>query len=107
MTIDESEFETLAEDVLQRVCRALEDASDDIDVELQEGVLTAELEDGRTFVLNRHVPLRQLWLSSPLSGALHFDYVDGSWRSTRDARDLAATLVDDFGQSGVVLDLET
>ena len=54
MTIDESEFETIAEQWLQRLCRVIEEASDDIDVELHGGVLTAELEDGRTFVLNKH-----------------------------------------------------
>ena len=106
MTIDESGFETLAEQWLERLSRALEAASDDIDVELLGGVLTAELEDGRTFVLNKHAPLRQLWLSSPLSGASHFDHAEGSWRSTRGGRDLAATLVEDFARVGIVLDLE-
>ena len=107
MTVSESDFETATERCLQRLCRAIEEASDDIDVELQGGVLTAELEDGRTFVLNRHMPLRQLWLSSPLSGASHFAHTDGSWRSTRGGSDLDATLVDDFGCAGIVLDLES
>ena len=106
MTIDESGFDTLAEQWLERLSRALEEASDDIDVELLGGVLTAELADGRTFVLNKHAPLRQLWLSSPLSGASHFDHAEGSWRSTRGGRDLAATLVEDFARAGIVLDLE-
>tara|TARA_B100000686_G_C16683549_1_gene913354 strand:+ start:327 stop:650 length:324 start_codon:yes stop_codon:yes gene_type:complete len=107
MTIDETEFETLAEEVLQRVCRAIEDVSDDVDVDLQGGVLTVELEDGRIFLLNKHAPMRQLWLSSPISGAMHFYYADGYWPSTRGARELAATLIDDFGRVGLPIDLDT
>ena len=107
MTIDETEFETLAEDVLQRACRAIEDASEDIDVDLQGGILTVELEDGRVFMLNKHAPMSQLWLSSPISGAMHFCYADGNWPSTRGEQDLAATLIDDFARVGLVIDLET
>ena len=106
MTIDETEFETLAESMLQRVCRAIEDASDDIDVDLHGGVLTVELEDGRIFMLNKHAPMRQLWLSSPISGAMHFCHAGGKWPSTRGARELAATLIDDFGRVGLVIDLD-
>ena len=102
MTLDEQRFEILAKDMLERVTAAVEDASDDIDVELQSGVLTIELEDGRTFVLNKHAPMRQMWLSSPLSGAAHFSYDDENrlWVSTRDTRELVSTLIDDFAQAG-------
>ena len=108
-TLDERQFEVLAEDLLQRVTTALEDASDDIDVDLLSGVLTVELEDGRTFVLNKHGPMRQIWLSSPVSGASHYDYDDasGSWRSTRDSRELSSTLIDDFAQAGLQVALAT
>ena len=107
--MDERQFETLAEDLLQRVTTALEDASDDIDVEMNNGVLTVELEDGRTFVLNKHAPMQQIWLSSPLSGASHYGYDDASslWQSTRDTRELTSTLTDDFAQAGVQLALTT
>ena len=106
MTTDESQFETLAEAWLRRAGQAIEDASEDVDVELQGGVLTAELDDGRAFLLNKHAPLRQLWLSSPISGASHYRHADGGWRSTRDGRELAAVLVEDFAHAGIALDLE-
>ncbi|MDA0261290.1 MAG: iron donor protein CyaY [Proteobacteria bacterium] len=103
MTLDEGHFETLAEEVLQRFSMALEAASDDIDVELQASVLTVELEDGRTFVLNKHGPMRQIWLSSPLSGASHYGYDEAKkcWLSSRDSRELVSTLTDDFAQAGI------
>jgi frataxin len=36
-------------------------------------------------VINKHTPNRQIWLSSPISGAAHFalDPASGQWRSTR------------------------
>jgi frataxin len=58
---------------------------DDAEVELRGGILTVELEDGRQYVINKHAPSRQIWLSSPVSGAAHFahDLASGAWRSTR------------------------
>ncbi|HYM31738.1 MAG TPA: iron donor protein CyaY [Candidatus Cybelea sp.] len=94
MALDERAFETLTETLLRRWAAAIEDSgADDLDVELQGGILTLEGKAG-TFVLSRHNPLRQLWLSSPLSGASHYarDDATGAWRSTRGGADLAATL---------------
>ncbi len=36
-------------------------------------------------MINKHTPNRQIWLSSPVSGAAHFvhDPDAGVWRSTR------------------------
>lgn len=84
--MESSAFETLADrllaDLLTRIDAAL---GDRVDADLRGGILTIELDDGRQFVLNKHVPNRQIWLSSPLSGAAHFDHeaASGAWRSTR------------------------
>ncbi len=45
-----------------------------MDIDLQGAVLTIELDDGGQYVINKHAPMRQIWLSSPASGAGHFDY---------------------------------
>ena len=74
MTIDEATFESLAAATLQRFAQRIEDAADDLDVELEEGILTVETPDGATYLINKHAPLRQIWLSSPISGAGHFGY---------------------------------
>jgi frataxin len=85
--MDESSFETLADrtlaDLQARIETALEDM--DADVDLRGGILTIELEDGRQYVINKHAPNRQIWLSSPISGAGHYshDGASGQWRSTR------------------------
>jgi len=90
MTLDDSSFATLVQDVLDRIAGVLEDAgADDLDVDLTDGVLTIEDEAGRTWVVNRHVPLKQVWLSSPVSGAAHFAWKAeaeaeaGRWIATR------------------------
>lgn len=83
--MDDSRFESLAEATLARLQAQIEAALDDVDVELRGGILTLELEDGRQYVINKHAPNRQIWMSSPLSGAAHFafDASAGEWRSTR------------------------
>ena len=51
------------------------------------GILTVEGDDG-TWIVNKHAPTRQIWLSSPKSGARHyaFDAGSGQWRDTQGRR---------------------
>ena len=85
--MDDSEFDRLATRTLQRLTRAIEDAMEDVldDIELQGPVLTIKLEDGGTYVVNKHGANQEIWLSSPKSGAAHFkpDLVSGAWLPTR------------------------
>jgi frataxin len=69
------------------------------EVDFEGGVLTVELEDGRQYVLNKHAPTKQVWLSSPISGASHylFDEVSASWKNTRGGDDLTALLDKEIG----------
>jgi frataxin len=97
--MDEREFETLAEQTLRAFMARIEDSLD-VDVDLRGGILTIELDDGRQYVLNKHAPNRQLWLSSPLSGASHYghDPATGGWRSTRGGPPLAELLAAELAQ---------
>lgn len=95
ISMESSSFETLADRVLADiVARIDERLTDQVEADLRGGVVTIELEDGRQFVINKHVPNRQIWLSSPLSGAAHFDWhaESGEWRSTRGGDPLLARL---------------
>ena len=51
-----------------------------------------------TFVLNKQAPNLQLWLSSPVSGPLRYNFADASaeWRNSRDDHELLALLTSDF-----------
>ena len=110
MSIDDATFETLAESALQAMADGLEDSeADNLDIELEEGVLTIEVDDGGTFLLNKHTPLKQLWLSSPKSGASHYTYDEaaGRWLSTRDSADLIERLVAEMTDvTGVAIRLD-
>ena len=72
--------------------------ADHVDAELQGGILTVEGDEG-TWIVNKHAPTQQVWLSSPVSGARHyaFDTGAGQWRDTRGGDDLLAVLGAELG----------
>jgi frataxin len=91
----DSAFESLADSLLA----ALEEGiGTHADAELQGGVLTVEAPDG-TWLVNKHAPTRQIWLSSPKSGARHYAYDAGSgqWKDTRNGPDLIGHLSIELG----------
>jgi frataxin len=93
--MSDSAFESLADSLLE----ALEEGLGDVaDAELQGSVLTVEA-DGGTWVINKHAPTKQIWLSSPKSGARHyvFDAARGQWRDTRGDGDLLTILAGELG----------
>lgn len=87
MTLDESRFHRLADALLQDIADKVDDElGDELDADIQGGILTIHLPDGGQFIVNKNAPLCQIWLSSPVSGAFHFDYDEDkdAWLSTRD-----------------------
>ncbi len=93
----DTSFESLADSLLA----ALEEGiGDHTDAELQGGVLTVEGEGG-VWLVNKHAPTQQIWLSSPKSGARHyaFDGASGQWRDTRSGDDLLAVLSAELGMT--------
>ncbi len=91
--MSDSAFESLANSVLE----ALEEGLGD-DAVLQGGILTVESDAG-TWIVNKHAPTRQIWLSSPKSGACHYAFEPGSglWQDTRGGADLLTTLSGELG----------
>jgi frataxin len=83
--MDEPEFERQAVKVLDRLMAQIEDqAMDELDVDLEGGILSITLPDGGTYLINKHAPNREIWLSSPKSGAWHFRHdPEAGWVSTR------------------------
>ena len=100
MALDETGFERKAEAMLARLSAAVEEQlADQVDVEFQGGIVTIELDDGRQYVINKHAPNRQIWLSSPVSGAWHFAWNEGreAWISTREPAQLDDLLAQELG----------
>ena len=99
--MDASAFEALAEETLAHLFDALDEAiGDSADVDLEGGILTVELEDGRQYVINKHSVNQEIWVSSPLSGAAHYAYdlETKAWLSTRGGAVLSAVLSAEFSQ---------
>ena len=94
------DYVALADEALDTILEKadeLSDERDDVEVELASGVLTLKIAGTGTWVLNKQVPNRQLWLSSPLSGPCRYEHVDGTWTHTRDGSSLDELLERELG----------
>ncbi|KAL4421105.1 hypothetical protein ABPG77_009632 [Micractinium sp. CCAP 211/92] len=98
--------ETL-DDLLERLEYFLEELDIvDGDVEYSQGVLTLRLGDLGTYVINKQTPNRQIWMSSPLSGPVRYDWGPGKWVYHRDGHDMHTRLEQELKQlTGQELDL--
>ncbi len=94
-------FEQLADAFLENTFSKLEqqDTEELLDVDLISGVLTITVEaDGGQFVINKHSASCEIWLSSPLSGGLHFkNSNDNAWQLA-DGRNLEDILAADLSK---------
>jgi frataxin len=110
VALDETRFHQLADDTIETLSDHIDDEmGDDLDVDLQSGILTIELDSGEQFIINKHGPNRQIWMSSPVSGAsLYYFYDDNdSWTSTRGSTTLTDQLSADLAvKTGRRLDLD-
>jgi frataxin len=95
MALSDTAFAALAEATLNRLADTVEALDEDgvLEVEYISGMLTIDFSTGRQFVINKHGPSKQIWMSSPLSGGLHFSYVenDQDW-ALADGRRLSTLL---------------
>ena len=105
--MDERAFEGLAARMLADLADRLEDSlGDAAEVELRGGILTIDCAGGGQFVVNKHAPNREIWLSSPVSGATHFARRGEEWVSTRGTDRFAERLAADLADAtGVRVDL--
>ena len=87
-----SEFESLAEAMLEKIARAVEESGADCDCEPKaSGVLELEFADGTRIVVNRHSGAQEIWVAAK-SGGYHFRFDGSIWVDTRDKRELLAAL---------------
>jgi frataxin len=107
--MNQVDFERQAGRILDTLFEQIEDQLGDwLEVDLEGGILKIELPDGGTYIVNRHAPNREIWLSSPKSGAWHFAAAEARWRSTRPgAEDFLALLSAELAAaSGRPVDLD-
>jgi len=67
---------------LLEFAEGLEEISD-TEAELESGVLTITLPSKKQYVINKHTPSRQIWVSSPITGAGYYEFKDGNWLPKR------------------------
>lgn len=51
----------------------------EIEVNLDSGVLSLVMPDDREYIINKHTPSRQIWVSSPYTGAGYFEFNQNNW----------------------------
>jgi CyaY protein len=88
--MNESEFHRAVDAVLARIENAVE-SSEEIDIELEGGVLTLECPDSSRIIVNRQTPNREIWVAAR-SGGFHFVHREGEWRDTRSGDELFTSL---------------
>lgn len=98
------EYEQLADETLDSLTEVFEDLPDrlgscgtEYDVTFGSGVLTVKLGESKgTYVINKQVPNKQIWLSSPLSGPKRYDFIDGLWVYKHDGQTLHKLLTQEI-----------
>ena len=105
--MSENDFHARADATQEALLEALESADADgaVEVDLLDGIVSITLPDGRQWLVSKHAPSEQLWLSSPISGGLHFSFDAASKRwQLADGRGLTALLAAELhAQAGVTL----
>ena len=83
-----AEFKKKALDTLDDIFNLVESEFDNFEVDYEDENLRIDSLEGRgTFIVSIHSPTSQIWLSSPISGAHHFENKSKDsveWISTRD-----------------------
>ena len=69
-----SEFKIEAKKILDELFSFVENEFDNFDVDYEdENLVIQTFDEKRTFILSLHEPSSQIWLSSPITGAHHFE----------------------------------
>src|SRR5215470_6658060 len=92
MAMTPSDFENLADKMLERIARVVEESGTECDCEPKgSGVLELEFADGSRIIVNRHSAAQEIWVAAK-SGGYHFRFDGSVWTDTRDGRELLAVL---------------
>lgn len=101
-TLSELDYEEVASETLESLTEAfetlLEKEKVSSDVTYSNGVLTVELEQHGTYVINKQTPNKQIWLSSPFSGPKRYDFQHQTWIYRHDGISLHRLLNEEFAR---------
>jgi CyaY protein len=92
MAMTPSDFEILADAMLEKIRRSVEESGAECDCESKgSGVLELEFENGSRIVINRHSAAQEIWVAAR-SGGFHFRFDGSDWIDTRDKRELLSVI---------------
>lgn len=108
--MQENDFQKLAQKTLDAIADNLDglDEAGAIELEYSNGIINITTNSNKQFIINKHAPSGQIWLSSPVSGGLHFSYnqSSGKWL-LGDGRELKSMLENELESSaGVKVSLQ-
>jgi CyaY protein len=110
LLVSEISFSLRASQLLETLLERMEsvEALDDLDMDLIDGVLTVEFEDGSQIIVNRQSSAGQIWVASPLGPAhFSFDEARNVWLDDKTAVSLIDTLEQAFASKlGQTVQLE-
>ena len=89
-------FPMIADKCIQTITEKVQDKYPNIDDKESHGVYAFKLNGGE-YVINRQIPNCQIWLSSPVSGASHYDYVNGRFFDKENNIGLSELLAKEIG----------
>jgi iron donor protein CyaY len=81
--MDENQFSKVVAEELTFLYHYLDEKSEewDLDIDFSDDVIYIHTSEDKNMVINRHTPTKQIWLSSPFSGAdyFFFDANNNQW----------------------------
>lgn len=109
MSITDSQFHQLADEMFQSIDEAIEYAIDeqdaDVDIDASGNVLQLEFEDGSKIVINKQEPLHQIWVATKFGG-YHFSYINEKWIDERNDGEFMPFVKESIlKQSGIALSI--
>lgn len=95
----ERDFEIAADTELRALRRALDELDhEDVEADLESGILTIAIGDDTEYVVNSHRAARQIWMAAERT-AWHFDRdASGKWLATKTDEELWAALEGALGR---------
>ena len=89
--MDYQEFLQYVDEMLNKIDARLDEQNLDIDLEIGDGKLVIEFDDGQQYILSSQSATQQLWLAEPLGG-WHYDFQDGQFICDKRGQNLIETL---------------
>jgi CyaY protein len=90
MTVDEREYQQLADAALATIEARLETADVDFEI-VAGGILQIDLDDGSQIIVNKQSAAREIWVAAR-SGGFHYRWDGGAWLDTRSGEELHAAI---------------